>query len=129
LHPIAPAPTSLRLVFFATQDATVGETDWDITITPLQLRRTGVTYEAGLPGTEPTNLPEVTGRLLGPLDHAEPYAEDVHARAERRVITGRPRDSAGRMRSWWFRGAERPKAVLGSWPLVGPNEEVDLPTA
>jgi hypothetical protein len=56
----------------------VGETDYDITVTPPHLRGTGLPFEAGLPGTEPANVPDVTGRLLGPLYQAEPYAEDVH---------------------------------------------------
>jgi len=59
-------------------DAVVGECDYDVIVTPPHLRGHGITFEAGLPDAEPKNAPDITGRLLGPLFEAEPFAEDVH---------------------------------------------------
>jgi hypothetical protein len=59
--------------------ATIGETDYDITITPPQMRGR-VTFE---PGSEPlgTNDPtgaDITGRLLGSFYEAEKLVEGIH---------------------------------------------------
>jgi hypothetical protein len=59
-------------------EVAVGETDYDVIITPPQLRGTGATFEAGLPSHEPKRVPDITGRLMGPLFQAQQFAEDVH---------------------------------------------------
>jgi hypothetical protein len=60
-------------------DAVVAETDYDVIVTPAPLRGTGVTYEAGAPGDHaPKSAPDISGRLLGPLYQAEPFAEEIH---------------------------------------------------
>jgi hypothetical protein len=56
----------------------VGETDYDLVVTPPQLRGAGVTFEAGLPSSEPKTSPEISGRLIGPFFHAQPFAESTH---------------------------------------------------
>ena len=50
--------------------ARVGETDYDLTITPPAMQ--GATFA---PGREPTTRPDITGRLLGALYDAEPFVE------------------------------------------------------
>jgi hypothetical protein len=61
------------------RDSTVvGEADYDLFVTPPQLRGHGITYEAGLPGVEPENVPDISGRLLGPFFQAQPFAEHIH---------------------------------------------------
>lgn len=59
-------------------DVRVGEADYDLIVTPPELRGTGATFEAGLPGTKSTDVPDISGRLLAPLYAAEPYAEHIH---------------------------------------------------
>ena len=56
----------------------VGESDYDLVVTPPQLRGAGVTFEAGLPSSEPKSAPEISGRLIGPFFHAQPFAEGTH---------------------------------------------------
>lgn len=57
----------------------VGETDYDITITPAELRGTGLTYEAGSPfDRAPKPGPDISGRLLGPFFQAQEFAERIH---------------------------------------------------
>jgi hypothetical protein len=53
-------------------DQVLGEIDYDLTITPPQLR--GLTFE---PGNEPKATPDITGRLLGNFYESEPLAEGV----------------------------------------------------
>jgi hypothetical protein len=60
------------------EGVTVGESDYDLIITPPHLRRTGTTFEAGLPQGEPKTSPLITGWLVGPLFHARPFAESIH---------------------------------------------------
>jgi hypothetical protein len=59
-------------------DATIGESDYDITITPAHLR--GDTFEPGN-AAQGTNDPlgaDITGRLLGSFYAAEKLVEGIH---------------------------------------------------
>jgi hypothetical protein len=56
----------------------VGESDYDLVVTPPHLRGAGVTYEAGLPSDHTKTVPEISGRLIGPLFHAQAFAEGTH---------------------------------------------------
>jgi hypothetical protein len=51
----------------------LGEVDYDITITPPNLR--GSTFE---PGFEPKVSADITGRLMGPLYQAEDLVHGIH---------------------------------------------------
>ena len=57
----------------------VAETDYDVIITPAELRGTGLTYEAGSPFDHaPKPGPDISGRLLGPFFQAQEFAEHIH---------------------------------------------------
>lgn len=57
----------------------VAETDYDIIITPAELRGTGLTFEAGSPlDRAPKPGPDISGRLLGPFYQAQEFAEHIH---------------------------------------------------
>jgi hypothetical protein len=59
-------------------DATIGETDYDITITPAHLR--GGAFEPGnaAQGTDDPQGADITGRLLGSFYAAEKLVEGIH---------------------------------------------------
>jgi hypothetical protein len=60
-------------------DEQVAETDYDVMITPAELRGTGLTYEAGSPlDRAPKPGPDISGRLLGPFFQAQEFAEHIH---------------------------------------------------
>jgi hypothetical protein len=60
-------------------DETLAETDYDVIITPAELRGTGLTYEAGSPlDRAPKPGPDISGRLLGPFFQAQEFAERIH---------------------------------------------------
>jgi hypothetical protein len=60
-------------------DERIAETDYDIIITPAELRGTGLTYEAGSPlDHAPKTGPDISGRLLGPFFQAQDFAERIH---------------------------------------------------
>jgi hypothetical protein len=60
-------------------DERIAETDYDIIITPAELRGTGLTYEAGSPlDRAPKPGPDISGRLLGPFYQAQEFAEHIH---------------------------------------------------
>ncbi len=60
-------------------DERLAETDYDVIITPAELRGTGLTYEAGSPlDRAPKAGPDISGRLLGPLFQAQEFAERIH---------------------------------------------------
>jgi hypothetical protein len=55
------------------------ETDYDVIVTPAELRGTGLTYEAGSPlDRAPKPGPDISGRLLGPFFQAQEFAEQIH---------------------------------------------------
>ena len=57
----------------------LAETDYDVIITPAELRGTGVTYEAGSPlDRAPKSGPDIAGQLLGPFFQAQDFAEGIH---------------------------------------------------
>ena len=57
----------------------LAETDYDVIITPAELRGTGLTFEAGSPlDRAPKQGPDISGRLLGPFFQAQEYAEHIH---------------------------------------------------
>jgi hypothetical protein len=57
----------------------LAEADYDVIVTPAELRGTGRTYEAGWPlDRERKVAPDITGFLLGPLCLAQEFAEDIH---------------------------------------------------
>lgn len=60
-------------------DERLAETDYDVIITPAELRGTGLTYEAGSPlDHAPKSGPDISGRLLGPFFQAQDFAERIH---------------------------------------------------
>lgn len=60
-------------------DERIAETDYDVIITPAELRGTGLTYEAGSPlDRAPKAGPDISGRLLGPFFQAQEFVEDIH---------------------------------------------------
>jgi hypothetical protein len=60
-------------------DEQLAETDYDVIITPAELRGTGLTYEAGSPlDRAPKAGPDIAGRLLGPFFQAQDFAEEIH---------------------------------------------------
>ncbi len=60
-------------------DERIAETDYDVIITPAELRGTGLTYEAGSPlDRAPKPGPDISGRLLGPFFQAQEFAEHIH---------------------------------------------------
>jgi hypothetical protein len=57
----------------------LAETDYDVIVTPAELRGTGLTYEAGSPlDRAPKPGPDISGRLLGPFFQAQEFAESIH---------------------------------------------------
>jgi hypothetical protein len=57
----------------------LAETDYDVIITPAELRGTGLTYEAGSPlDRAPKAGADISGVLLGPFFQAQAFAEDIH---------------------------------------------------
>jgi hypothetical protein len=82
------------------------ETDYDLTITPPELR--GATFESG---NEPHVTPDITGRLLGPLYESEPLAQGATLALEDgrafdfRVIQPDTNEIVGVS---WFREADTP---------------------
>jgi hypothetical protein len=57
----------------------LAETDYDVIITPAELRGTGLTYEAGSPlDRAPKAGPDISGVLLGPFFQAQDFAEGIH---------------------------------------------------
>jgi len=60
------------------EGVTIGESDYDLIATPPHLRGTGITFEAGLPDGDQRTSPQITGRLVGPFFHAQPFAESTH---------------------------------------------------
>ena len=57
----------------------LAETDYDIIITPAELRGTGLTFEAGSPlDRAPKAGPDIAGQLLGPFFQAQDFAEGIH---------------------------------------------------
>jgi hypothetical protein len=60
-------------------DERLAETDYDVIITPAELRGTGLTFEAGSPlDRAPKAGPDIAGQLLGPFFQAQEFAEDIH---------------------------------------------------
>jgi hypothetical protein len=60
-------------------DEELAETDYDVIITPAELRGTGLTYEAGSPlDRAPKSGPDISGRLLGGFFQAQDFAESIH---------------------------------------------------
>ena len=60
-------------------DERLAETDYDVIITPAELRGTGLTYEAGSPfDRAPKSGPDIAGQLLGPFFQAQDFAEHIH---------------------------------------------------
>jgi hypothetical protein len=60
-------------------DERLAETDYDVIITPAELRGTGLTYEAGSPlDRAPKPGPDIAGRLLGGFFQAQDFAEHIH---------------------------------------------------
>jgi hypothetical protein len=65
--------------FIRRGDQQLAETDYDVIITPAELRGTGLTYEAGSPlDRAPKPGPDISGRLLGPFFQAQDFAEQIH---------------------------------------------------
>jgi hypothetical protein len=57
----------------------LAETDYDVIVTPAELRGTGLTYEAGSPfDRAPKAGPDIAGQLLGPFFQAQDFAEEIH---------------------------------------------------
>jgi hypothetical protein len=60
-------------------DERLAETDYDVIITPAELRGTGLTFEAGSPlDRAPKTGPDISGQLLGPFFQAQDFAEGIH---------------------------------------------------
>ena len=60
-------------------DEQLAETDYDVIITPAELRGTGLTYEAGSPlDRAPKAGPDISGQLLGSFYQAQDFAEGIH---------------------------------------------------
>jgi hypothetical protein len=60
-------------------DERLEETDYDVIITPAELRGTGLTFEAGSPlDRAPKTGPDISGQLLGPFFQAQDFAEGIH---------------------------------------------------
>jgi hypothetical protein len=65
--------------FIRRGDERLAEVDYDVIVTPAELRGTGLTYEAGSPrDREPKAGPDIAGRLLGPLYQAQDFAEGIY---------------------------------------------------
>lgn len=65
--------------FIVRNGEQIAETDYDVIITPAELRGTGRTYEAGSPlDRAPKPGPDISGRLLGPFYQAQEFAEHIH---------------------------------------------------
>jgi hypothetical protein len=78
-----PGPAAVERIIgrgvIRTGDATVGETDYDVTITPAHLRGTA-TFEPGseAQGTNDPQGLDITGQLLGSFYAAEKLVEGIH---------------------------------------------------
>jgi hypothetical protein len=55
------------------------ETDYDVIVTPAELRGTGLTFEAGSPlDRAPKAGPDIAGQLLGPFFQAQDFAKGIY---------------------------------------------------